>query len=147
MASHLGIANYESSDEDIPNESSKKKNEKTVKKELAKDSPKQDNAERKFICPHCDHHSKTFANLKDHVKYIHIGTKCMWPDCKHLASDEKALRLHLNKNHPAPAKDDATSKYACPWPECNHEFTSSGGARRHVYFHTYDKKKAQSTNV
>ncbi|OTA99596.1 hypothetical protein M426DRAFT_27345 [Hypoxylon sp. CI-4A] len=100
-------------------------------------------------CPHCIYHARTKGNLHDHVKFIHIGTKCMWPGCDHVSGRETMLRKHLIREHWRLIQEDQANVdgnnatvFGCPWPGCTIVFATKPSTKRHVYFHTWDLKKA-----
>ncbi|KAI1474718.1 hypothetical protein F4774DRAFT_422088 [Daldinia eschscholtzii] len=103
--------------------------------------------QRQFKCQYCDKYTgKTWSNLKEHVKYTHIGNYCMWNSCG-FQGTEIEVREHVRSRHATKIIiSDTTNgisrphRYKCNWEfqdgaRCTKTFTSFESVVREMYHH------------
>ncbi|KAI1141325.1 hypothetical protein F5Y05DRAFT_257443 [Hypoxylon sp. FL0543] len=85
-----------------------------------------------LTCPQCNKHFKNKRTLATHARQVHIGTRCYWPECTHVADSTRALNQHLHHhNHTIPTG----RRYRCNWPGCRKGYASCESLARHLRQH------------
>ncbi|KAI1800220.1 hypothetical protein F4811DRAFT_557021 [Daldinia bambusicola] len=96
----------------------------SVDMSLAKKENATNSEEHQFKCQNCDKYTgKTAHNLKEHVRFTHIGDRCMWNDCN-FQGTEFEVREHLRSTHATkiPISDATNDVAKSPRYKCNWEF-------------------------
>ncbi|KAI0023682.1 hypothetical protein F4780DRAFT_786489 [Xylariomycetidae sp. FL0641] len=90
-------------------------------------------------CPKCHTHYK---NLKEHVKWEHLGLVCLWAPtpaerCYRIFGTERELAAHITNEHPV--SKYVAGKYQCGWGQgCDHTMAKNDRIVRHVRHHQRD---------
>ncbi|KAI2612772.1 uncharacterized protein GGS25DRAFT_518459 [Hypoxylon fragiforme] len=105
-----------------------------------------------FRCQICGKDSYTADNLKEHVTFLHIGTRCFWQGCGFAAANEVGLRQHIILAHKWTKREDG--RFQCNWRgdangvgACQKTFATPNSATRCARKHTFEAAMRERENA